>query len=112
MRQTTVGAKFWQTGSIGLLVVGVLLALAGSALAQEADVTFAKDVASILQEKCQACHRTGQMAPMSLTTYQEVRPCAGDPGEGGRGRHAAVAYGQDDRHPEVRQRHLPDGRRA
>ena len=76
MRQTTVGAKFWQTGSIGLLVVGVLLALAGSALAQEADVTFAKDVASILQEKCQACHRTGQMAPMSLTTYQEVRPWA------------------------------------
>ena len=39
-------------------------------------MTYAKDVASILQEKCEACHRTGQMAPMSLTTYQKVRPWA------------------------------------
>ena len=27
--------------------------------------TFAKDVAPIFQEKCQTCHRPGQMAPMS-----------------------------------------------
>ena len=60
----------------GVLVVGGFLVLAGAALAQEADVTFAKDVATILQEKCEACHRTGQMAPMSLTTYAEVRPWA------------------------------------
>jgi len=50
--------------------------LAGAAPAQEADVTFARDVAPILQEKCEACHRSGQMAPMSLMTYQEVRPWA------------------------------------
>jgi hypothetical protein len=31
-------------------------------------VTFAKDIAPIFQEKCQNCHRAGQMAPMSLVT--------------------------------------------
>jgi hypothetical protein len=39
-------------------------------------VTFTKDVAPILQRACQNCHRPGQMAPMSLMTYQDVRPWA------------------------------------
>src|SRR5262249_52581969 len=39
-------------------------------------VTFQKDIAPILQEKCQSCHRPGQVAPMSFLTYQEVRPWA------------------------------------
>ena len=39
-------------------------------------VTFAKDIAPILQAKCQNCHRAGQMAPMSLVNYEEVRPWA------------------------------------
>jgi len=39
-------------------------------------VTFAKDIAPILQAKCQNCHRAGQMAPMSLVGYEEVRPWA------------------------------------
>jgi hypothetical protein len=39
-------------------------------------ITFAKDVAPIFQKSCQSCHRPGQMAPMSLLTYQEVRPWA------------------------------------
>ena len=76
MRKTTSERRFWRRASISSLAIGALFVLAGSALAQEADVTFAKDVASILQEKCEACHRTGQMAPMSLTTYAEVRPWA------------------------------------
>ena len=76
MRQTTFGQRFWRHMGTGVLVVGGFLVLAGAAPAQEADVTFAKDVATILQEKCEACHRTGQMAPMSLTTYAEVRPWA------------------------------------
>src|SRR5262249_1557827 len=38
--------------------------------------TFAKDVAPILQAKCQDCHRAGSMAPMSLIAYEEVRPWA------------------------------------
>jgi hypothetical protein len=36
--------------------------------------TFAKDVAPILQAKCQSCHHQGTSAPMSLVTFDEVRP--------------------------------------
>ena len=39
-------------------------------------VTFAKDIAPILQRSCQNCHRPGQVAPMSLLTYEEARPWA------------------------------------
>jgi hypothetical protein len=39
-------------------------------------VTFAKDVAPILQRSCQNCHRPGAIAPMSLLTYQDARPWA------------------------------------
>jgi hypothetical protein len=38
--------------------------------------TFAKDVAPIFQRSCQACHHQGTSAPMSLVTYEEVRPWA------------------------------------
>ncbi len=38
--------------------------------------TFNKDVAPILQKRCQSCHRPGQLAPMPLLTYAEVRPWA------------------------------------
>jgi hypothetical protein len=40
------------------------------------DMTFARDVAPILQENCQTCHRPGNVAPMSLLTYEDVRPWA------------------------------------
>src|SRR5262249_38234766 len=36
--------------------------------------TFTRDVAPILQDKCEVCHRPGNIGPMSLRTYQEVRP--------------------------------------
>lgn len=39
-------------------------------------VTFTKDVAPILQRSCQECHRPNAIAPMSLLTYEEVRPWA------------------------------------
>ena len=38
--------------------------------------TFSKDVAPILYENCTSCHRPGEIAPMSLLTYQEARPWA------------------------------------
>jgi hypothetical protein len=56
-----------------------LLVAMGSARAQgstKGTVSFTRDVAPILQEKCQSCHRSGSMAPMSLVTYEEVRPWA------------------------------------
>src|SRR5438874_8506874 len=39
-------------------------------------VTFSKDIAPILQRSCQNCHQPDSVAPMSLITYQEVRPWA------------------------------------
>src|SRR5580765_1273561 len=38
--------------------------------------TFSKDVAPILQRSCQKCHRPDSMAPMSLLSYEDVRPWA------------------------------------
>jgi hypothetical protein len=37
-------------------------------------VTFTKDIAPILQRSCQNCHRPDGVAPMSLVTYEDVRP--------------------------------------
>jgi hypothetical protein len=39
-------------------------------------LTFNKDVLPILQNNCQSCHRPGGVAPMSLMTYENVRPLA------------------------------------
>lgn len=39
-------------------------------------LTFTKDVAPILFRNCVRCHRPGEIGPMSLTTYGEVRPWA------------------------------------
>jgi hypothetical protein len=36
--------------------------------------TFAKDVAPILNANCVICHRTGDIAPMALLSYEQVRP--------------------------------------
>jgi hypothetical protein len=38
--------------------------------------TFAKDIAPIVYRHCAGCHRAGDIAPMSLLTYAEVRPWA------------------------------------
>jgi len=60
-------------------VAGGALLFASSASAQTAAAnapTFAKDVAPIFQEKCEACHRSNGMAPMSLVSYEDVRPWA------------------------------------
>ena len=40
------------------------------------EVTFTKDVMPIFQRSCQQCHRPGTGAPMSLLTFEEVRPWA------------------------------------
>jgi hypothetical protein len=44
----------------------------------QGEVTFSKDIAPILQHSCQRCHQPDAAAPMSLMTYQQVRPWAKD----------------------------------
>ena len=38
--------------------------------------TFSKDIAPILYKNCAGCHRPGEIGPMSLLTYDDVRPHA------------------------------------
>src|SRR5262245_26043898 len=58
-----------------ILLAGIVVA--GAAVtAQTPATTFHKDVEGILQRNCQTCHRPGQMAPMSLLSYQDARPWA------------------------------------
>ena len=74
-------------GSLGAgLAAALLLAGAGGALAQsgaagapeaaDAEPTFSRDVAPILQRSCQQCHQPTGIGPMSLLTYREARPWA------------------------------------
>ncbi|HVG84433.1 MAG TPA: cytochrome c [Vicinamibacterales bacterium] len=83
------GFGWYLTGGLAALVV-TLVAQTGLATvhAQQAAqtapaaapaapaVTFTKDIAPILQRSCQNCHRPGQVAPMSLLTYEDARPWA------------------------------------
>lgn len=57
------------------MILGIFMALAVGAQAAQ-PITFTKDVAPILQKNCQVCHRPGAIAPMSLLTYEDVRPWA------------------------------------
>ncbi len=62
-----------------LMTFGAVLAFTAPALAADIPAkpaTFSRDVAPILQAKCQECHQPNSIAPMSLITYQEVRPWA------------------------------------
>jgi mono/diheme cytochrome c family protein len=38
--------------------------------------TFAKDIAPIVYNHCAQCHRPGEVAPMALLSYEDVRPWA------------------------------------
>ena len=59
-----------------LTLIGLMTTSAQAAGAAETDVTYAKHIAPIIQRSCENCHRQGGFAPMSLMTYDEVRPWA------------------------------------
>jgi hypothetical protein len=56
-----------------MLVAALAIAAVPAAAAPP---TFSKDVAPILYEKCVTCHRPGEVAPMTLMTFEDVRPWA------------------------------------
>jgi hypothetical protein len=68
------------TGAVAVVLCVAMGAGWSSLNAQQApakaDVTFAKDIAPILQRSCQNCHRPNGVAPMPLITYEDVRPWA------------------------------------
>jgi hypothetical protein len=76
------------TASRRILVLGAALSACGLTIARHvADVaaqtraaapavTFARDVAPILQEKCQVCHQPDSIAPMPLISYDDAKSYA------------------------------------
>jgi hypothetical protein len=60
----------------GLAVTGLVCAISAAAATNPPAVTFARDVAPVLQRNCQGCHRPGEAAPFSLLTYEQARPWA------------------------------------
>ena len=64
------------TSALTLACLVPALALASESDAVDMQPTFTRDVAPILQAKCQSCHQPESVAPMSLLTYQETRPWA------------------------------------
>ena len=61
--------NIWLARAGAVLVAALALPPAASAQ----DVTYAGDVAHVLQENCVRCHHPGTAAPMALLTYEEVR---------------------------------------
>lgn len=55
------------------IVLGVIGSVACLATARGGSPTYHKDVAPILQNHCQDCHRPGQVAPFALLTYEQAR---------------------------------------
>jgi hypothetical protein len=57
-------------------LLGIFFAVAGLATGGSGGPSFYKDVRPVLERHCQSCHRPGEIAPMPLLTYQQVRPYA------------------------------------
>lgn len=68
------------TPVLTLLVFGIAAVASASDSARGAApgsaVTFTRDVAPILYKSCVGCHRAGEVAPMALLTFEDVRPWA------------------------------------
>lgn len=58
-----------------LRLTGCTALLSMTALAAPT-VSFHKDIEPILQDRCQGCHRPGEVGPMPLMTYEQARPWA------------------------------------
>ena len=63
--------------ALSLTAVTIAVATNGlTPLLAAAEPTYYADVAPILHRNCVSCHRPGEIAPMSLRSYAEVRPWA------------------------------------
>ncbi len=80
-----VESKYWESkemtekilrSSFATLFVAVVSATVVVGAHARSTPTFTKDVAPIFYANCAECHRPGEIAPMSLLTYEEARPWA------------------------------------
>src|SRR5262245_42413907 len=62
--------KYRTLRNLGWVAFIACVAMPRASAAQQAPPpVFTRDVAPILQDKCQACHRPGYIAPMAFMTY-------------------------------------------
>lgn len=61
---------------LALAVLAITAVPVGAQTAVDRQVTYTKDIAPILQRSCVHCHQPNSVAPMSLMTYEQVRPYA------------------------------------
>jgi hypothetical protein len=72
--QTSLGLGL---AALAAIPLAVSLSASSAAPGESAPTpTFTKDVAPILYKNCTTCHRPGEIAPMSLLTYEDARPYA------------------------------------
>ena len=62
--------------SLGIVTLAWSFPAEGGQSTPDGVPTFAEDVAPILFDHCVSCHRPGEVAPMSLTSYEDARPWA------------------------------------
>src|SRR3954463_10714294 len=58
------------------LTLAAAVTLTAASKEKTGGITYSKDIAPIVNARCVECHRPGEVAPMSLLTYKEVRPWA------------------------------------
>ncbi len=68
--------RLTRTGIVIIALCAVVMLAAGANETGASSATFTRDIAPILYNHCAECHRPGEIAPMSLMNYQEVRPWA------------------------------------
>ena len=78
MQNRSLRPSFWTAATVALVATFALQSEANAqatfASSQDnADVTYAADVATIIQNNCTVCHRSGGIGPMELVTYEDVR---------------------------------------
>lgn len=61
---------------ICLAFFGIATWLAAGPSEKASAPTYSRDVAPILNARCVSCHRPGEIGPMPLTSFQQVRPYA------------------------------------
>ena len=64
------------SGCRAAVIIALVVAVPSFGAAALDPPTFVQDIAPILNENCVSCHSPGEIAPMSLRSYDEVRPWA------------------------------------
>jgi hypothetical protein len=75
--ETVMISRLMTLSLLAVSAVTASLSGAQAPAAQDRSIpTFTTEVAPIVYAKCAGCHRPGEVAPMSLLTYRDVRPWA------------------------------------